>query len=801
MEQQQQQQQATAMDALQQQLAAMQQQLQQQQQQLQDQQAIIQQQAAHLGQQQQQQDVPGAAAAAASWAQQGPGVGAPGAQSDPMLAMVITQLAGLVQRMDDKEKEREKKAAGPSGLIDTRGLGKPSNFKGADWASFSFKYLNFVEAVQPRVREVTDWAAGHSTVITEQAVLSLARDTGLTFEEIEGLNVNLYTSLAQLVEGESEKILKNCARHKFKGFESWRRLIKRWDPLSAGRQRAVLSKVLAPEEAKMTNLSSAIEDWLKEVADYEDRSRKKVDEEIKTSVLIKMCPNPLRLHLELNHAKYDFFEDVMDEINTYLENKNDGAAAGTSVNAFSRDGGKGGKGKGRFDGYCSYCWAYGHKAAECRSKKGPSDRQLQNYKATKTSDDGCRICGAAGHWARECKHNKDKGKGGKGGKDGKGKGGKNGKGGKGGKGGYKAGKGKGGKKGLNQLEDEGAWDEPEAEVQGLEICALEDKDKDDISDEEFGCHECAGTPALTMGCGKKECSKDECSGTPDTQAATTAAAAPAVTDAGTPAATVTSAGTPAKEDKDEESAGTPASEEKAEEQQDGTEHFNIFTDEDDDGGFTKASGRRRNRRPPRRYRKKTTKQETQQEEINGLYTPTMDGEYELIEAAVDSGAGVSIGPKELCGDIEVERDAQTGTRYAAAGSEAVIDEGSKTFNAVTENWQERKMKVRVGEVRRLLLAAGDLVDKGNRIVLQKSGSYCEHIVTKKKVPIQRVNKIFVMKLWVKKTGKQQQQQPAAAAAQQVNNDDMDIDHVIATLTKMKAAGLAKVSGFPRQVNP
>eukprot|EP00975_Prorocentrum_lima_P050393 10554810-Prorocentrum_lima.AAC.1 len=60
--------------------------------------------------------------------------------------------------------------------------------------------------------------------------------------EAKTLRQHMYTLLAQLLEGESEEIVWNCENHELRGFEAWRRLVKRWDPMSIGRKRNILSR-------------------------------------------------------------------------------------------------------------------------------------------------------------------------------------------------------------------------------------------------------------------------------------------------------------------------------------------------------------------------------------------------------------------------------------------------------------------------------------------------------------------------------------------------------------------------------
>ena len=67
----------------------------------------------------------------------------------------------------------------------------------------------------------------------------------------------LYTVLMTLVEGESFDILVRSGSGE--GLEAWRRLHKRWDPLTIGRARGLLREILSPGRAKLVELQGAVE--------------------------------------------------------------------------------------------------------------------------------------------------------------------------------------------------------------------------------------------------------------------------------------------------------------------------------------------------------------------------------------------------------------------------------------------------------------------------------------------------------------------------------------------------------------
>ena len=60
----------------------------------------------------------------------------------------------------------------------------------------------------------------------------------------------LYRVLSSLTTGESEDIVVGCANLAASGFEAWRRLSRRWYPVTAGRKRNILRAILNPDRTK-----------------------------------------------------------------------------------------------------------------------------------------------------------------------------------------------------------------------------------------------------------------------------------------------------------------------------------------------------------------------------------------------------------------------------------------------------------------------------------------------------------------------------------------------------------------------
>ena len=85
-------------------------------------------------------------------------------------------------------------------------------------------------SVHPGARDVLTWAVEKESATVAEVVMP--PDT------LRMLADQLYTVLMTLVEGESFDILVGSGSGE--GLEAWRRLHKRWDPLTTGRARGML---------------------------------------------------------------------------------------------------------------------------------------------------------------------------------------------------------------------------------------------------------------------------------------------------------------------------------------------------------------------------------------------------------------------------------------------------------------------------------------------------------------------------------------------------------------------------------
>ena len=144
-------------------------------------------------------------------------------------------------------------------LVDQKGLKKPPVFsdkdKEEDFYVWAKKDENYVSGVLPNVRRALSFAVESQDLVQAAAVaLGVPELDAATSTERDE---QLFIMLSALTDGDSFDVVTSAGGDQ--GFESWRKLHKRWDPHWAGRARSLLREILPPLRAKFPELMGAIE--------------------------------------------------------------------------------------------------------------------------------------------------------------------------------------------------------------------------------------------------------------------------------------------------------------------------------------------------------------------------------------------------------------------------------------------------------------------------------------------------------------------------------------------------------------
>ena len=131
----------------------------------------------------------------------------------------------------------------------------------------------------------------------------------------------LFRLLSSLTHGETEDLVIGCSN----GFEAWRRIHRRWDPLTAGRKRNILRAILNPERVKRwENVRAAIEQLEDLFRRYENRKneageRERLSEDINATSLELLVPSDIERHLFLNKGRLTTYAQMKSEIDLVIE--------------------------------------------------------------------------------------------------------------------------------------------------------------------------------------------------------------------------------------------------------------------------------------------------------------------------------------------------------------------------------------------------------------------------------------------------------------------------------------------------
>jgi len=307
-------------------------------------------------------------------------------------------------------------------VVDTRGIGKPMTFDPkhntvdeAKFNSWAFKLTNYVNASVPNARPLMKWALERSMDIDGTQLHAELQASGISDEDGNQVQRQLYALLVSITEGEAATIVENSGEDN--GLEAWRRLTKRFDPNNAGRKRAILDTILALPRVKMNDLQNALENMKKLITQYETKHKKKLDDDIKQTVIRGIVPEHLRKHLEMNSSRFMDSDDMLEEIAGYIQSQPDANAMDIGWLGKGKDGYKGGKGwndKGKGKGYGDKGKGKGYGGKSFGSKgAGKGDKGKNNNKPQ--FQGYCDICQKWGHKKADCWIGKGKGKGDKGG--------------------------------------------------------------------------------------------------------------------------------------------------------------------------------------------------------------------------------------------------------------------------------------------------------------------------------------------------------------------------------------------------
>merc|ERR1712074_243819 len=225
--------------------------------------------------------------------------------------------------------------------------GKIGHFN--DWA---FRFKCHIGGIYERSEEIFERAASQPDEIRAMDITQHSNHQAAEISEV------IYYLVTRHTNGEALELAKLVPRNN--GAELWRKISRRYDPRTSVKRAALLNTIIQQKAVSIEELGHALDKWMAKTKTYEDRTNAKLPDDLRMTIIQNMCPETLRLHLELNSARLTTSEQMLAEIRANLESRQPQAMevdsyeqhGGQDVDSFWQKGK--GKGKGKEKG-CFNC--------------------------------------------------------------------------------------------------------------------------------------------------------------------------------------------------------------------------------------------------------------------------------------------------------------------------------------------------------------------------------------------------------------------------------------------------------------
>ena len=248
--------------------------------------------------------------------------------------------------------------------VDTRLLGKPSDFSGAQdaWRDWSTVFKGYAGAAIPRLQKLMDDAANaveptpHATIVDDEDRAASAQLCWMMLMICKGAPLNIV-----FLAGDSED------------HESWRQLTEKYEPKMRTRFAGQLMSILS--YSFQGDTTERITAWEREIATNQRDSGKILDDEIKVgAVLLRLPESQLKNHLMMMRVhKLKKWSDFRDQVVAtsrsiaVAQSQPTPMDIGAVGKGKSGKGGKGSKGAGKRNNQtqqaCSRCGNTDHTSA------------------------------------------------------------------------------------------------------------------------------------------------------------------------------------------------------------------------------------------------------------------------------------------------------------------------------------------------------------------------------------------------------------------------------------------------------
>ena len=126
------------------------------------------------------------------------------------------------------------------------------------------------------------------------------------------------------------------------------------------------------------------------------------------------------------------------------------------------------------------------------------------------------------------------------------------------------------------------------------------------------------------------------------------------------------------------------------------------------------------------------------------------GEWEVIKVSLDSGAVDTVTPPSTAKYFPIQEtdSSRNGIHYRAANGTKIHNHGARIVRGISKDFKEMNLVMNVADVQKTLASAFQIVNAGNKIILDTDYSYIVNKATGEKTEVTVDNGEFLFDLWV-----------------------------------------------------
>merc|ERR1712074_147664 len=178
---------------------------------------------------------------------------------------------------------------------------------------WTFRFKRHIAGLYEKSEEILEWAASQPGEITAMDITQHSNHQAAEISEV------IYYLVTRHANGEALELAKLVPRNN--GAELWRKMSRRYDPRTSVKRAALLNTIIQQKAVATEELGRTLDKWLARAKTYEDRTRAKLQDDLKMTIIQNMRPEALRIHLELNSARLTTSEQMIQEIRANLESR------------------------------------------------------------------------------------------------------------------------------------------------------------------------------------------------------------------------------------------------------------------------------------------------------------------------------------------------------------------------------------------------------------------------------------------------------------------------------------------------